>query len=332
MTQPTDRPSSPHQPLPPAPDGITITAEEPLAAHSYLRIGGPARGYAEPTTPAQLDVLVDWARTHGIGLRVLGGGSNLIASDDGVDALVVSLRRCCGGFAFEGAADEPRTVTAGAGVMLPALARAAAAEGLGGLEFGIGIPGTVGGALNSNAGIGDGRDIGSLVQRVEVLGARGRMTIPRTQLTFGYRRSSLRGAGVLVLAATLLLAPRPPEAIEADMRALLEARQASQPTADPNAGSIFRNPEDDFAGRLIEATGLKGLSHGGARVSEQHANFIVHDGGATAADIVALMTTVQARVAVAHGIRLQPEIEWWGDGDIPAVFTVPEPDEPTADA
>ena len=207
--------------------------------------------------------------------------------------------------------------------MLPALSRAAAERGLGGLEFAIGIPGAVGGALNSNAGIGDGRSIGLLVEEVEVLGGRGRATIPRSELFFGYRRSSLRGAGVMVLGATLRLRERPREEIEEELRTLLEHRQATQPTAGPNAGSIFRNPEGDYAGRLIEAAGCKGMSVGAARVSELHANFFVHDGGATAAELVELMTQVQRRVLDDAGVRLQPEIEWCGDGPPPEVFTEP---------
>ncbi|MXZ62561.1 MAG: hypothetical protein F4Y98_02900 [Chloroflexi bacterium] len=156
-----------------------------------------------------------------------------------------------------------------------------------------------------------------------MLGGRGRATIPRRELSFGYRRSSLRGAGVMVLGATLRLHERPREEIEAELRTLLEHRQATQPTAGPNAGSIFRNPDGDYAGRLIEAAGCKGMSVGGAHVSELHANFFVHDGDATAADMVALMTQVQRRVLEDAGVRLQPEIEWWGDGAPPEVFTEP---------
>jgi UDP-N-acetylmuramate dehydrogenase len=228
---------------------------------------------------------------------------------------VISLRNAAGGMHFEGT-----HVTVGAAVMLPALARAAAEHDLGGLEFAVGIPGSVGGALQSNAGIGDGRAIGPLVESVEVFGARGFQTLPREELHFDYRRSNLRGSGVMVVGATLALAPRPHETLEAEMRRLLEARAASQPTASPNAGSIFRNPPGDYAGRLIEATGCKGLAVGGAKVSELHANFIVHDGTATAADVTALMAEVQRRVHEQFGVWLLPEIEWWGDGPPPEAF------------
>ena len=302
----------------PPPDGIEVHEDVPLARHTYLRIGGPARYLAIPESIDELQQLFGWARDESLSVRVLGGGSNLLVADEGIDALVVSLRRAAGSFTFIG-----ERVVAGAAVMLPALSRAAAERGLGGLEFAIGIPGAVGGALNSNAGIGDGRSIGLLVEEVEVLGGRGRATIPRSELFFGYRRSSLRGAGVMVLGATLRLHERPREEIETELRTLLEHRQATQPTAGPNAGSIFRNPEGDYAGRLIEEAGCKGLTAGAARVSELHANFFVHDGDARASDVVALMTEVQRRVLEHAGVRLQPEIEWWGDGPPPEVFTEP---------
>lgn len=299
----------------PLPSGIEIHEHVSLARHTYIRIGGAARYYAIPPDLVALERLLLWAAHHHLPLRVIGGGSNLLVSDDGVNAVVVSLRAACGGVTFEG-----NTVTAGSAVMLPALARAAADRGLSGLEFAIGIPGSVGGALQSNAGIGDGRCIGNLIESVEVFGGRGFMTIPRSELRFDYRRSSLRGSGVMVVGATLALAPRPAEEIEGEMRRLLEARAKSQPTAQPNAGSIFRNPPGDFAGRLIEDAGCKGLSVGGARVSEVHANFIVHDSTGTARDVATLMGRIQERVYEQSGVWLLPEIEWWGDGPMPGAF------------
>lgn len=305
--------------LPPGiPPGIEVHEHAPLARHTYMRIGGPARYFVTPPDLATLERLIVWAREARLSFRILGGGSNLLVADAGVDALVVSLRSACGGLRFEGT----RAVVSAA-VMLPALARAAAERELGGLEFAIGIPGSLGGALQSNAGIGDGRDIGSLVESVEVLGARGRQTLRREELRFEYRRCSLRGSGVMLIGATLALEPRPRAEIEAEMRRLLEARAASQPTAEPNAGSIFRNPPGDFAGRLIEAAGCKGLAEGAACVSEKHANFIVHDGTATARDVATLMAEVQRRVLARSGVRLEPEIVWWGDGPPPEAFAAP---------
>ncbi len=300
--------------LPPQP-GIEVHEGVALARHTYMRIGGPARYFATPKGLAQLELLMLWAMQQRMSFRLLGGGSNLLVADEGIDAVVVSLRSAAGGMTFEGT-----HVTAGAAVMLPALARAAAEHGLGGLEFAIGIPGSVGGALQSNAGIGDGRSIGQLVESVEVFGARGFQTLSRDEVQFDYRRSSLRSSGVMVVGVTLGLAPCAGADIAAEMRRLLDARSASQPTAEPNAGSIFRNPPGDFAGRLVEAAGCKGLAVGTARVSELHANFIVHDGVATAREVTALMAEIQRRVQAQFGVWLLPEIEWWGDGMRPEAF------------
>lgn len=303
--------------IPAPPSDVALTRDEPLSRHTYLRVGGPAQFFATPPDLEALARLLEWARDAGLAVRVLGGGSNVVVADEGVRGLVISLRRACGAVIFEG-----DRVRAGAGAMLPALARAAAEHNLGGLEFAIGIPGALGGALQSNAGIGDGRAIGDLVVEVELLERGGpRRTVPRADLEFRYRSSSLRGTGSIVLGATLQLAPRARADIEAEMQRLLAARQASQPTAEPNAGSMFKNPLGDAAGRLIEAAGCKGLAVGGARVSPLHANFIVHDGSARAADVVALMTEVQARVLAMFGVRLVPEVEWWGDESVPAVFS-----------
>lgn len=301
--------------VPPFPPGTEVLEHVPLARHTYLRVGGPARYFATPLDLVQLERLMLWARAAGLPMRVLGGGSNLLVADEGVEALVVSLRRACGAMDFQGS-----RVHVGSAVMLPALARAAAERDLGGLEFAVGIPGSVGGALQTNAGIGDGRSIGPLVEQVEVFGARGFLNLSKYELRFDYRHSSLRGSGVMVVSARLRLERRPAAEVQAEMRRLLEIRAASQPTAEPNAGSMFRNPEGDAAGRLIEAAGCKGLARGRARVSELHANFFVHDGGARAADILALMSEVQRRVLADSGVWLTPEIEWWGDGPPPAPF------------
>ncbi|MSP21433.1 MAG: UDP-N-acetylmuramate dehydrogenase [Dehalococcoidia bacterium] len=296
------------------PAGIDVVREEPLARHTYLRLGGPAEFFATPATLDELTSLTRWARAAGLAVLVLGGGSNVLVADAGVRGLVLSLRRACSEVRF-GA-----LVVAGAGVMLPALARAAAEHDHGGLEFAIGIPGSVGGALQSNAGIGDSRDLGALVEAVTVLDDSTLRVLARDELQFGYRTSSLRASGLTVVEATLRLEPRPRAEIEAEMRRLLEARAVSQPTAERNAGSIFRNPPGDYAGRLIEEAGCKGLHVRGARVSTMHANFIVHDGAATARDVAELMTEVQRRVHDHSGIDLRPEIDWWGDGEPPAVF------------
>ena len=294
--------------LPDAPPELGLLREEPMSRHTYLRLGGPAAYFGTPADLDELDRIARWARGHGLPVRVAGGGSNVLVADEGVRAVVVSLRRACREVAFT----PDHAVQAGAGVMLPALSRQAAERGLGGLEFAIGIPGSVGGAMQTNAGIGDGRCIADLVRSVEVLRGDRRVTVGREEITFAYRTSSLRGSGDIVLGARLQLEPRPREAVEAEMRRLLEARQATQPTAEPNAGSVFRNPPGDYAGRLIEAAGCKGRRVGGAQVSTLHANFIVQDGTATTADVTTLMAEVQRRVAEQFGVTLVPEVEWWG--------------------
>ena len=297
------------------PGGIEVLRDEPLARHTYVRLGGPAQYFATPPDIATLARLGAWAEEHALPVRVIGGGSNVLIDEAGVSGLVISLRRARGEVRFDGA-----RLTAGAAAMLPALAKTAAARDLGGLEFAIGIPGSLGGAVQTNAGIADGRSVGPLVTSVEVLADGRRRTIGADALRFDYRTSSLRHSGMIVLAATLVLVPAPRAEIEAEIRRLLAARQATQPTAERNAGSIFRNPPGDFAGRLIEAAGCKGLAAGGASVSTLHANFIVHDGSATAADVATLMAAVQRRVASHARVQLRPEVEWWGDGEPPEAF------------
>ncbi len=305
--------------LPEPPEDLGLTRDEPMARHTYIRLGGPAAYFASPPDLEALDRIGVWAAEAGLPLRVVGGGSNMLVADQGIRAVVVSLRRACGAFTFEG-----KELQAGAAVMLPALAKAAAERELGGLEFAIGIPGSVGGALQTNAGIGDGRCIADRVRSVEVLRDGRRVRLGRDEVTWEYRTTSLRGSGDIVLGARLELTPRPRAEVEAEMRRLLEARQRTQPTAEPNAGSMFRNPPGDHAARLIEAAGCKGLRSGGAQVSTLHANFMVHDGGGATSDVLALMAEVQHRVRDAFGVWLTPEVEWWGDGPLPEAYRPPE--------
>ena len=306
--------------IPDAPEELGLVRDEPMSRHTYLRLGGPAAYFGTPETLQDLDRMVQWAHDVHLPVRVSGGGSNVLVADEGVEALVISLRRCCRSVVFVSGEFE---VEAGAGVMLPSLARQAAERGMGGLEFAIGIPGSIGGALQTNAGIGDGRCIGDRVLSVEVLRNGLRRVLERDEITFDYRTTSLRGSGDIVLSARLALQPNAPDVIEAEMRRLLDARQATQPTAEPNAGSVFRNPPGDHAGRLVEAAGCKGLRIGGAQVSTLHANFIVQDGTATTKDVTDLMAEVQRRVREQFGVDLVPEIEWWGrspDDERPTAF------------
>lgn len=301
--------------LPEPPPELGLERDVSLARHTYLRIGGPAAYFGTPPDIETFTRIWMWAHAQRLPFRIIGGGSNMLVADEGVRAVVVSLRRACGSYEFVGTA-----VHAGASVMLPALAKAAEERGLSGLEFAIGIPGNIGGAMQTNAGIGDGPSIGDLVTSVDVLREGAIVTLPRAEVTFDYRHTSLRASRELVLGATLALTPRPREEVEGEMRRLLAARQATQPTAEPNAGSVFRNPPGDHAGRMIESVGGKGVAAGSVHVSALHANFIVHDGHGTAAQYVGVMTEVQRRVFAKYGVRLVPEIEWWGDGPAPGVF------------
>ena len=301
--------------LPDPPPALGLERDVSLARHTYLRIGGAAAYFG---TPPDIDTFVRiwaWAKLHTIPLRIIGGGSNMLVADEGVRAVVISLRRACGYLDIEGTA-----VHAGAAVMLPAIAKAAAERGLSGMEFAIGIPGDIGGAMQTNAGIGDGRSMGDVVTSVDVLRDGVPVTLSREQIAFDYRHTSLRTAGEIVLAAQLALKPRPLDEVEAEMSRLLGTRQATQPTAEPNAGSVFRNPPGDRAGQMIEAVGGKNVASGSAHVSSLHANFIVHDGNASASEYLDVMTEVQRLVLATYGVRLIPEIEWWGDGTPPEVF------------
>ncbi len=301
--------------LPDPPPTLGLERDVSLARHTYLRIGGAAAYFG---TPPDIDTLVRiwaWAKSHAIPLRIIGGGSNMLVADEGVRAVVISLRRACGHLDIDGTA-----VHAGAAVMLPAIAKAAAERGLSGMEFAIGIPGDIGGAMQTNAGIGDGRSMGDVVTSVDVLRDGVPVTLSREQIAFDYRHTSLRTAGEIVLAARLALKPRPRDEVGAEMSRLLGTRQATQPTAEPNAGSVFRNPPGDRAGQMIEAVGGKNVASGSAHVSSLHANFIVHDGHASASEYLDVMTEVQRLVLATYGVRLIPEIEWWGDGTPPEVF------------
>ncbi len=308
--------------LPEPPADLGLDRDVPLARHTYMRIGGPAAFFGVPEDMEQFSRAAAWAQERGLRVRILGGGSNVLVAEEGVRDVVLSLRRAAAAVTFGGTAEQPE-LTAGAAVMLPRLARAAAERDLGGLEFAIGIPGSIGGALQSNAGIGDGHCIGDLVRRVQVWRDGAPVTLDAREINFTYRHSSLRDSDDLVLAATLALTSRARAEIDDEMRRLLETRQHTQPTAEPNAGSIFRNPPGDSAGRLIDGAGCKGLAEGHASVSTLHANFIVHDGQGSATEIATLMARVQARVLEASGVHLRPEVEWWGDGAPPEAWQDP---------
>jgi len=283
-----------------------ILAGAPLAPMTTWRIGGPAELLATPADEADVLRAVRWAAASELPWRVLGNGSNLLVADAGVSGLVLRLRRTLDTITIDGS-----RVVAGAGASLPAVARAAAGAGLAGIEFGAGIPGGVGGAIVMNAGWHE-FEIGNVVAGVRTLEAGGDVVRhAREACGFAYRQSAFRGGRGIVLAAELALRPDDPAAVNERLLRFSEGRKANQPTELPSCGSVFLKPPGDFAGRLIEAAGLKGRRVGGIQVSEKHANFFVNLGGGTEADVLALVSEVESAVLAASGVTLTREYEHW---------------------
>ena len=284
---------------------LRMAHDEPMGRHTSFRIGGPARRMAFLASGEQLVLLLAEAERLGARPLVIGNGTNLLCPDAGLDRLVIDTSAALNRVESAG----PDTVTAEAGASLARAADFACRQGLTGLEFAHGIPGTVGGAVCMNAGAYGG-EMRQVVQAVTVLfPEEGIRTLSGGDLDFGYRRSFLTDRpDAVVLRAVFRLAPGNPEEIRRQMRELMERRRASQPLDLPSAGSTFKRPEGYFAGTLIDQCGLKGLTVGGAQVSEKHAGFIVNRGGATSADVRELIRQVQARVLDATGVRLEPEV------------------------
>ena len=286
--------------------GDRVRASEPLARHTSYRIGGPADLLARPDTVDELGIVLREASAASVGVTLLGGGSNVLIGDGGMRGVVVKLGR-----GFRRVEWKPDGVRTGAAVQLGRLARESAVRGLAGLEHAEGIPGTVGGALFMNAGAYGG-DIAGTAEAVDGLDASGSpLRLGRDTLAFTYRRAHLP-AGFVVTAVSFGLRPEEPAAVRARLDVVRTRRVASQPQGQPNAGSIFKNPPGDHAGRLIEAAGLKGRRVGGARLSERHANFIVNDGRARAVDVQVLMAIAQRAVWERSGVWLEPEVRLVG--------------------
>ncbi len=286
--------------------GGSVRKAEPLARHTTYRIGGPAALFAECDSVSDLSAALSIADEEGLGWTMLGKGSNVLVSDEGYEGLVIVLGREFERFTVDGA-----RLLCGGGVVLGVVVQEAFRRGLTGLEFAVGVPGTVGGAVAMNAG---SRDvwIGEAVETLTLYSPeRGLHSIRGDEVRWGYRRAGIPKGSVIV-EATLRLHEGDVGAIRRVMEASLRRRKRTQPIGWPSAGSTFKNPEGDSAGRLIEAAGLKGLAIGGAAVSEVHANFIVNTGGATAADVVAVMNVVRDTVRDAYGIELEPEVRFLG--------------------
>lgn len=284
---------------------LRLLENEPMSAHCSFRIGGPARLMAEPASEQEAATLCGIVRRAGLEPFILGNGTNLLISDEGLDAVVVHLGD---GMSRIEQLDGER-VRAGSGVPLARLAVSMLGFGLTGLEFAHGIPGSLGGAVSMNAGAygGEMRGILESVRYVDESGTL--IERPASELGLTYRGSMFSNSPYLITGATLKLTPGEPESIQARMRELAEKRRSSQPLDKPSAGSTFKRPEGGYAGALIEAAGLKGFAIGGAQVSEKHAGFVVNIGGASFNDVIRLIEHIRQTVYNSSGITLEPEVK-----------------------
>ena len=292
--------------------------QEPMSRHTTFQIGGPADYYAQAQTVAQLRSVGALAHREGVPLFIIGAGSNLLVSDAGIAGLVVETWSNDDPLAQHPPQTDPdnptqRVLRVYSGVPLPRLALRAAAAGLTGLEWAVGIPGTVGGGVVNNAGA-HGSQMADIVRSVLVLDAQGERWVPQEELGYGYRTSNFRTQWVagapppVVLAAELALTEAAPAAIQQRIQEYTAHRKATQPS-QRSIGSIFKNPPRQAAGWYLDQAGLKGAAVGDAQISTKHANFIVNRGKATAAQVTELMAVAQQRVGEVFGVRLEPEIQ-----------------------
>jgi UDP-N-acetylmuramate dehydrogenase len=276
---------------------------ESLSRHTTYRVGGEAELFVVASNSNEAAGVFRYAKRAGVPLTLLGAGSNVIPPDDGIEGIVLQLRHETAAVEFL----DNGNVLADAGFNIVDLARVCARRGLRGLTSIAGVPGSVGGAVLMNAKVVR-EETGALLERVEVVTSSGRRRVfKRGEMSFGYRSSMFQGAGMLILRAEFRLKPGDPETVIRDVEDEWKRWRSRFPLDPPNAGSVFKRPEGDFAGRLIEEAGCKGLTIGGARVSEAHANFIHNIGRATAADIIGLIDLVRERVLEKTGVNLELE-------------------------
>jgi UDP-N-acetylenolpyruvoylglucosamine reductase len=284
----------------------------PLARLTTFGAGGPARFFARPDSVDELVELLAWAAAEGVAVEPIGLGSNVLAADAGVDALVLRLAGELAAARIEG-----DVLVAGGGASNAVCLHRARDAGLGGFEFASAIPGTAGGGVSMNAGA-YGSDWQAITIDAVIAGPGGTRTLAAEKLGYGYRRSGLE-AGEVVAQVSFRLLARDPGEIRARVAELLEQRKATQPTTKRTFGSVFKNPPQapPGAGQLIETCGLKGHRIGGALISPRHANFIENAGGATAADALALMAEARERVATRFGVELEHEVRFLGELELP---------------
>lgn len=287
-----------------------LRSDVALSPFTTFRVGGPAEWFITPRTLDQFQASVDWAYQNGLSVTLLGAGSNLLVSDQGLSGLVVCTRY----WRYSQFDEATGRVTVAAGEPLPTLAWKAAKRGWRGLEWAVGIPGTVGGAVVMNAGAHGACTADILVEAQVLDGDRGTLSLKPEQLAFQYRTSVLQALSRPVIQATFQLEPgHDPQQVTADTLADLEQRRSTQPYDMPSCGSVFRNPQPHSAGWLIEQSGLKGYRIGNAQVAHRHANFILNCGGATASDIFKLIHHVQEQVENRWSLRLRPEVKMMGE-------------------
>ena len=286
---------------------IELRFDELLARHTSFRIGGEAEVMAFPKNANELSALLKKSALLDWKFAILGAGTNVLAPDEGVRGLVICLKDCLDGMRQT---DETH-IQVMAGVTMSRAAVFAANLGLAGMEFAHGIPGTVGGGVYMNAGAYGG-EISDICESVQVMDYSGEVkTLSRDQMDFSYRHSCLEGREAVVVSAVFGLIPGSSDEIRSKMKDFQQRRMASQPLDLPSAGSAFKRPSGGYAAALIDQAGLKGYRIGGAAISEKHAGFAVNLGGATAADVKALLTQVSETVYNSTGILLEPEIRIW---------------------
>jgi UDP-N-acetylmuramate dehydrogenase len=288
-----------------------LQPDYPLARLTTVRTGGAADWFGRPADEASLLAALRWADEQSLPVGVIGSGSNLLVADDGFRGVALKLDGELAAIEREG-----ERVVCGGGYRFPSAAAKTAGWGLSGLEFGVNIPGTTGGAVRMNANAYGGQ-LAEVLEWVEVATAAGTDRRAPDQLGFEYRRSNLR-EGEIVARASFRLTPADPEEIRATLASMRERRREAQPSGIKTFGSTFKNPEDEraggrSAGQLLEAAGCRGLRHGGARFSEKHANFVENDRDATTADVLELMAEGRRRVYERFGVELEPEVQVLGD-------------------
>lgn len=286
----------------------SVRVQELMKNHTTWHIGGPADIFIDPAGKEDVKLSVQYARDKGIPLTIIGNGSNLLVKDGGIRGIVIKIGRGLAGFTV-----MENVIKAGAGAMLPELAATARRAGLGGFEFAAGIPGSLGGAVVMNAGAVNGC-VADVLESVLVLNEQNDfVTLAKSDLAFSYRSSILQRKQYICLESTWRGLPKDNAVIEQETRDYLAKRKAMQPQGWPNAGSVFKNPPGDSAGRLIEKSQCKGLRVGDAEVSQKHANWILNLGQATAADVLSLIAQVQHRVQEKFGVSLHMEVRVLGE-------------------